>query len=101
MDGPNRSVGLALDVQFNGKRRRLEIDTGASGLLLSRGAASSLGLTREQKIETGGIGDKGNVTSSIAHVASVKIGGLEFLDCRVEIRTGEGQRARHRRADRR
>ncbi len=85
MDGPNRMSALALDVQFNGKRRRLEIDTGASGLLLSRSAASSLGLMREQKVASGGIGDKGEVAASIAHVASVKIGTLEFLDCRVEI----------------
>lgn len=85
MDGPYRVQGLALDVKFNDKRRRLEIDTGASGLLLSRSAASSLGLTRERQVETGGIGDKGKVATSIAHVASLKIGGLEFHNCVVRI----------------
>ena len=85
LNGPYRVEGLALDVKFNGKRRRLEIDTGASGLILSRGAAAGLGLTRERQVESGGIGDKGNVTTSIAHVASVKIGNLEFRNCAVEI----------------
>ncbi len=85
LDGPRTVEGLALDVKFNGKRRRLEIDTGASGLTLSRGAAAGLGLTRERQIVTGGVGDKGNVASSIAHVQSVRIGNLEFRNCEVDI----------------
>jgi hypothetical protein len=32
---PGGVHAAGLDVEFNGKRRRLEIDTGASGLLLS------------------------------------------------------------------
>lgn len=85
MDGPYHQVGLALDVQFNGKRRRLELDTGASGLLISRSAAGGLGLVREEKRMTGGVGDQGNVVTSVAHVESVKIGKLEFHNCQVEI----------------
>ena len=85
LDGPHKVDGLALDVKFNGKRRRLEIDTGASGLTLSRGAAAGLGLTRERQVEIGGVGDKGNVASSIAHVESVRIGNLEFHNCVVDI----------------
>ena len=85
MDGPSRQIGLALDVKFNGKGRRLEIDTGASGLVLSRGAAAGLGLVRERQVESGGVGDQGNVTTSVAHVASVKIGKLEFRNCAVAI----------------
>jgi predicted aspartyl protease len=85
MDGPSDRAGFALDVYFNGKRRRLEIDTGASGILLSRGAASSLGLVREQKLRTGGVGDEGGVATSIAHVQSIKIGSMEFRNCPVEL----------------
>lgn len=91
MNGPNDREGLALDVLFNGKRRRLEIDTGASGILLSRGAASALGLEREQKIQTGGVGDEGEVATSIAHVASIKIGNLEFKNCPVELLEKSGR----------
>ena len=85
LDGPQNPVGIALDVQFNGKRRRLEIDTGAGGLVLSRSAASSLGLLREQKIQSGGIGDNGEVATSIAHVETLRIGAVEFHNCEVEI----------------
>lgn len=85
MDGPTRFIGWGLDVQFNGKRRRLQIDTGASGITISRGAAMFLGLQREDTARISGIGDHGPVKSSIAKVASIKIGGVEFTNCPVEI----------------
>jgi hypothetical protein len=44
-----------------------------------------LGIQREDTTLTGGIGDKGKVKTSIAHVASIKIGGIEFTNCAVEI----------------
>ena len=85
MDGPNRLAGWGLDVKFNGKGRRLEIDTGASGITISRAAALFLGIVREDEVHTQGIGDKGAVRTSVTHVASVKIGGIEFTNCAVEI----------------
>ena len=84
-DGPDRFIGWGLDVQFNGKRRRLQIDTGASGITISRAAAMFLGIQREDATQTGGIGDKAKVRTSVTHVASVKIGGIEFTNCPVEI----------------
>jgi tetratricopeptide (TPR) repeat protein len=84
-DGPTRFLGWGLDVQFNGKRRRLQIDTGASGITISRAAAMFLGIQREDATQTGGIGDKALVKTSVTHVASVKIGGIEFTNCPVEI----------------
>jgi predicted aspartyl protease len=84
-DGPTRFLSWGLDVQFNGKRRRLQIDTGASGITISRAAAMFLGIQREDATRVGGIGDKGDVKTSIAHVASIKIGGIEFTNCAVEI----------------
>jgi predicted aspartyl protease len=83
-DGP-RFIGWGLEVQFNGKKRRLQIDTGASGITISRSAAMSLGINREDATQMAGIGDKDKVKTSIAHVASVKIGGVEFTNCPVEI----------------
>jgi predicted aspartyl protease len=85
MDGPQRFLGWGLDVKFNGKSRRLQIDTGASGITISRAAALFLGIKREDETEVGGIGDKGEVRTSIAHVASIKIGGIEFTNCPVQI----------------
>ena len=85
MDGPNHFVGWGLDVKFNGKGRRLQIDTGASGITISRAAAMFLGIQRQDATQTGGIGDKAKVKTSMTHVASVKIGGIEFTNCPVEI----------------
>lgn len=85
MDGPTRFVGWGLDVQFNGKRRRLQIDTGASGITISRAAAMFLGIQREDTTQIGGIGDKDKVKTSITHVASVKIGGIELSNCAVGV----------------
>lgn len=85
MDGPTRFLGWGLDVQFNGKRRRLEIDTGASGITISRAAAMFLGIKREDATLVTGIGDKGKVKTSVTHVASIRIGGMEFTNCPVEI----------------
>jgi predicted aspartyl protease len=84
-DGPTRFLGWGLDVSFNGKKRRLQIDTGASGITISRAAAMFLGIQRQDATLMGGIGDKKEVKTSIAHVASVKIGGMEFTNCPVEI----------------
>jgi predicted aspartyl protease len=85
MDGPSHFLGYGLDVKFNGKGRRLQIDTGASGITISRAAAMFLGIQREDQTKVGGFGDKGDVKTSITHVASVKIGGVEFTNCPVEI----------------
>lgn len=85
MDGPDRFLSWGLDVKFNGKSRRLEIDTGASGITISRAAAIGLGIQREDVTKTAGIGDEADVKTSVAHLASVKIGGIEFTNCPVEI----------------
>ena len=84
-DGPDAHTYWGLDVSFNGKARRLEIDTGASGLLLTKSAANALHLEPERNIKIGGVGDEGAVDSFIARVKSIKIGGLEFQDCDVQV----------------
>ena len=84
-DGPSAPVYWGLDVSFNGKNRRLEIDTGAHGLVLTRSAATALHLVPATHDKTWGIGDEGKVDSYIANVASIKIGGLEFQNCDVDV----------------
>ncbi len=85
MDGPQIAGPAGLDVEFNGKRRRLEIDTGASGIFLSRESAAGLHLVHEQETHSSGVGDKGEVATALAHVASIQVGGLEFRNCVVEV----------------
>jgi predicted aspartyl protease/Flp pilus assembly protein TadD len=75
----------ALDIQFNGKRRRLEIDTGASGLLLSRDVAKSAGLVPEAEIKESGVGDEGSAGAFVTHVDDIKIGAMEFKNCMVQV----------------
>ena len=84
-DGPEAHTYWGLEVSFNGKQRRLEIDTGASGLILNKAAAAALHLEREETFKSGGIGDEGDVDSYVANVESIKIGALEFQDCDVQV----------------
>ena len=80
---PPSSSGV--DVTLNGKRRRFIVDTGASGLMISKDAAKALGLTPEAEIKAAGLGDSGLQGAYIAHVDSVKIGGMEFHNCMVRV----------------
>jgi len=80
-----RVEAYGLDVGFNGKKRRLQIDTGASGILLTSGAARALGLTQEYHLKTGGVGDEGDADSYLTHVASIQIGDVVLTDCMVEV----------------
>lgn len=84
-DGPDAPIYWGLEVAFNGKQRRLEIDTGASGLLLTKAAAAALHLQPENDFKLGGFGDEGEVDSYAAKVKSIKIGDLEFEDCYVQV----------------
>jgi hypothetical protein len=94
-DGPYAKILWGLDVTFNGKVRRLEIDTGASGLTLTKAAASALHLQPDERIKISGIGDEGPVDSYVAKVQSIKIGSLVFQNCDVSVltKTPEGMEA--------
>lgn len=73
-----------LEVAFNGHKRVLQIDTGASGLLLSHSAEGGMGLKPLAQSSVGGFGGDGASGSTIEQADSIRIGGLEFKDCRVE-----------------
>ncbi len=81
----SRPEVYGLDAFFNGKKRRVQIDTGASGILLSEKAARDLDLTPESKAMVGGIGDEGASESYLTHVQSIRIGDVEISDCTVEV----------------
>jgi predicted aspartyl protease len=78
-----RSFGLY--VKLNGSQRTLEMDSGASGITLSRAAAARLKLAHDEKFVVSGVGDEGGIQSAVAHVESIRIGGLEFKNCPVTI----------------
>lgn len=84
-DGPSAPTYWGLGVSLNGKQRRLQIDTGASGLVLNKAAAAALHLEPEQRFKAYGIGDDPDVDGYVANVKSIKIGSLEFQDCDVQV----------------
>jgi predicted aspartyl protease len=78
-----RAYGL--DVKVNQKKARLQIDTGAGGLTISRSVAEHAGLKPYSQTEIGGVGDHGERAAYRAFAESIQIGNLEFHDCAVEV----------------
>jgi predicted aspartyl protease len=74
-----------IEIAFNGKKRILQIDTGASGFILTQSAGANLNLPRVEKGKTGGIGSEGSTGTDVVHADTVQIGGLEFKNCTAEI----------------
>lgn len=82
------TVGIkawGLEIAFNGKKRTLQIDTGASGFTLTQSEGANLNLPRVDIGRVGGIGSEGSTGVDIAYADSVRMGGLEFKGCPVEI----------------
>jgi tetratricopeptide (TPR) repeat protein len=77
--------GVALDMNFNGKRKRLQVETGASGLTITKAAAASAGLVTEAESRMFGVGDQGSRRSFVTHVEKLTLGGMEFHNCEVEV----------------
>jgi predicted aspartyl protease len=85
MRDPMHIRAFGLEVKLNGRTSRLQIDTGAGGLLVSRSVAEHAGLKAFSKTEMAGIGDKGYTPSYTAYADSIRIGNLEFQDCSVDV----------------
>jgi tetratricopeptide (TPR) repeat protein len=77
--------GYGLNVNINGKKATLMLDTGASGLTVSRGVGEKAGITKAFAGKVWGIGDKGAKDIYVGYAESIKIGNLEFRDCPVEV----------------
>jgi hypothetical protein len=80
------TVGIdhyGLEVAFNGHKRILQIDTRASGLLLTHNSYTGMGL---QKVSSSHVYDPGTQESAVVDLltaASVRIGNVEFKNCNV------------------
>jgi len=79
------SQGFGLEVTINGHASKLLLDTGASGIVVSRKLASQAGLKRVSEILVSGIGDKPDSKGHIESANSIRIGDLEFHNCQVEV----------------
>ena len=80
--------GFGLDVKLNNRNARLEIDTGAGGLVVSSSTAKHAGLLAFSQNQIGGIGDEGERKGFTAYVDSIRIGDLEFQNCAVQVIDG-------------
>ncbi len=80
-----RVRGWGLEVRFNDHKSRLQVDTGAGGLYITRSVAEHAGLKSIAQSQGNGIGDKGPQSGYTAFADSIKIGGLEFKNCLVEV----------------
>jgi len=82
---PKHIHGYGLAVALNGHKTNLLLDTGASGILVTRSVAEHAGISRISQIKVGGIGDKGRRSGYVGVADSIKIGDLEFQNCSVEV----------------
>jgi Flp pilus assembly protein TadD len=82
---PKHIQAWGLHVFLNNREASLEVDTGASGLLISRAVAERAGLKTSARTQLWGIGDEGAQGGFIAQVDAIKIGSLEFHNCTVTV----------------
>jgi len=85
MHDANHIASFGLDVKLNDRNARLQIDTGAGGLVITRAVAERAGLKRFANGQLGGIGGEGERAAYTAYADSIRIGALEFRDCEVEV----------------
>ena len=82
----NVHKGFGLSVRFNDRvSADILLDTGAGGLVIGRKLAEKIGVVKVADTFIGGIGDKGPVSGYIGWVDKIRIGGVEFKDCLVEV----------------
>jgi tetratricopeptide (TPR) repeat protein len=75
-----RGVGIELAIE-GGRKVRMLLDTGASGILLRQSAVDKAGLKHLGSFEARGIGDQGGKKSFATVADSCAIGNLRFSNC--------------------
>jgi tetratricopeptide (TPR) repeat protein len=78
-----REWGLRVGV--NDHFSSLVLDTGAGGITLSSKAAAKAGVVKLADTRVRGIGDQGVANPYVGYAKTIKIGGLEFHDCIVDV----------------
>jgi predicted aspartyl protease len=85
MRDANHIEGFGLEVKLNNHGSTLEIDTGASGLVVTSSVAKHAGLKAFSQTDVIGIGDEGIKNGYTAFADSIRIGDLEFQNCPVRV----------------
>ena len=82
----NVHKGAGVSVKFNDRvSANMLLDTGAGGIIIGHKLAEKIGVVKVADTFIGGIGDKGPVSGYIGWVDKIRIGGVEFKDCLVEV----------------
>jgi thioredoxin-like negative regulator of GroEL len=82
---PTHLRGYGLAVSVNGAKGNLLLDTGASGIVIDQGMARKADIIKISDMDVSGVGDKGRSGGFVGFASSIKIGELEFQDCRVSV----------------
>lgn len=77
--------GWGVKVKMNDHVAKLLLDTGASGLYISRRQAEKSGVVRISQDHATGIGDQGPAGGYYGYVDHLQIGELQFEDCIIEV----------------
>jgi len=85
MRDPRHIAAFGLEAKLNGRSARLEIDTGADGLVVSHSAAEHAHLKSFSQTQMTGVGDQADKLGYTAYADSIRIGNLEFQDCTVRV----------------
>src|SRR5579862_198516 len=82
-DDPRYPQGVGLRVHIGDAAPKLELDTGAHGIVLDRGMAEKAGIKHVLDTDAGGIGDQKRMNGYMGVASSIKVGNLEFTNCEV------------------
>jgi tetratricopeptide (TPR) repeat protein len=85
MADPDHLRGYGLAVKMNGRKTTLMLDTGASGILVSRKVAEKAGIIKAAESRIAGVGENGAGSGYIGLASVIRIGDLEFQDCPVRV----------------
>ncbi len=83
--GTLATSAYALQVDLNGHQSLLQMDTGASGLSVTKAVADHAGLKSSGAETIRGVGDEGPQHGYRAYADRIQIGSLEFKDCVVSV----------------
>jgi len=82
-DDPRYPQGVGLRAHIGDAAPKLELDTGAHGIVLDRGMAEKAGIKHVVDTDAGGIGDQKRMNGYMGVASSIKVGNLEFTNCEV------------------
>ena len=77
--------GFGIRVNVNDRKAKLMLDTGTSGILISRQLAEKAHLPKMAESRIHAVGERVEIGAYMTIAGSVKIGDLEFRDCPVRV----------------